>query len=205
MKAITPSLRQPLPPTDRSKMRMAKLKELELEQQQWDREALVMTEDQNQALLLSFKSVKTEFSDLDGLSWSRYPMHDWVVDDPTPKASEFGDELGEFPLPPSFAQRSSRASPYAVSTHAELASFAPHETIRASRLSTRSSRSPLLPSNQIFGAAGPVKPSTEQPVNAARRSSAPVHYIASSRATFAHQTTQSHSRSAISRSAPWDS
>jgi hypothetical protein len=76
--------------TDRGKLRMERLKQLELEQLQWEQEALVMPEvrpasfmpddsrdleqDLNRALFLSFESVKTEFSDLDGLSWPRYPV-----------------------------------------------------------------------------------------------------------------------------------
>ena len=76
--------------TDRGKLRMERLRQLELEQLQWEQEALVMPEvrpascvsadsrdleqDLNRALFLSFESVKTEFSDLDGLSWPRYPV-----------------------------------------------------------------------------------------------------------------------------------
>ena len=91
-------------PTDRGKLRMEKLRQLELEQLQWEQEALVMPEvrpapfvsahshdlpqDLNRALFLSFESVKTEFSDLDGLSWSRYPVplvtNPWVRCQPTP-------------------------------------------------------------------------------------------------------------------------
>ncbi|KAH7914873.1 hypothetical protein BJ138DRAFT_1078438 [Hygrophoropsis aurantiaca] len=196
MKANAQPLGQPQPVTDRSKIRMAKLKELELEQQQWDREALVMAEDLNQTLILSFKSVKTEFSDLDGLSWSRHRMHDWVAEDPTPKASEFGRKLSEFPLPPSYTRRTVPVSPYAVSTRAELASFAPHETIRASRLSKKPSRSPLLPSNQWFGVTGPVQP-VESSASLCRRSSAPIHHMPS---TATQPTCQSYSRKAISQS-----
>ncbi|KAF8429954.1 hypothetical protein L210DRAFT_3562854 [Boletus edulis BED1] len=83
---------------------MEKLRQLELEQLQWEQEALVMPEvrpapfisadsrnhqqDLNRALFLSFESVKTEFSDLDGLSWSRYPVplviNPWVRFQHTP-------------------------------------------------------------------------------------------------------------------------
>ncbi|EGN97664.1 hypothetical protein SERLA73DRAFT_184461 [Serpula lacrymans var. lacrymans S7.3] len=130
--------------SDRAKARKARIKQLELEQQKWDQEALVMTEDQKQTLLLSFKSVKTEFSDLDGLSWSRYTKsgHDnWVADDPTPKPS--CTEFDQFQIRPVHIQPKSMP-PYAVLSHAELASFAPEETIRVSRLGSQSPRSPLL-------------------------------------------------------------
>ena len=90
--------------TDRGKIRMEKLRQLELEQLQWEQEALVMPEvrsapfipahsrdigqDLNRALHLSFESVKTEFSDLDGLSWPRYPVplvtNPWVGFQPMP-------------------------------------------------------------------------------------------------------------------------
>jgi hypothetical protein len=71
---------------------MERLRLEELEQQRWEQDALVMpevcnyplfggashsslfTKALNQALLMSFASVKTEFSDLDGLSWPRYPV-----------------------------------------------------------------------------------------------------------------------------------
>ncbi|KIJ62507.1 hypothetical protein HYDPIDRAFT_114642 [Hydnomerulius pinastri MD-312] len=168
--------------TDRSKLRMERLKQLELEQLQWEQEALVMPEDLNRALLLSFESVKTEFSDLDGLSWSRYPVplvtNPWAHEEPTPKAT--CTELGEFPsssdpcsthphapnphashprpsssrhYSPLHPHRPSKSQPlsYAISSRAELASFAPEDTIRASRLLSQSSRSPLQPANQFFG------------------------------------------------------
>ncbi|EIW78057.1 hypothetical protein CONPUDRAFT_139101 [Coniophora puteana RWD-64-598 SS2] len=62
------------PPHDaRSRQRMERVRMLELEQIKWDQEALVMIDAMNQALFLSFKDVKTEFCDLDGLSWERYP------------------------------------------------------------------------------------------------------------------------------------
>ncbi|KAF8837658.1 hypothetical protein BDN67DRAFT_972623 [Paxillus ammoniavirescens] len=170
--------------TDRSKLRMERLRQMELEQLQWEQEALVMPEDLNRALYLSFESVKTEFSDLDGLSWSRYPVplvtNPWAHEEPTPKLT--CTELGEFPsaldhchdtLPSTHTQPhslshtphthahphpSAKPLSYAISSRAELASFAPEDTIRASRL-TQSSRSPLQPANQFFGtqSGGPHK------------------------------------------------
>ncbi|KAI6011826.1 hypothetical protein EDC04DRAFT_2905200 [Pisolithus marmoratus] len=63
---------QPVGASDRTKVRMERLRRIELEQQQWEQEALVMPEAWDQLLLATFESVKTEFSDLDGLSWSQY-------------------------------------------------------------------------------------------------------------------------------------
>ncbi|KIK93398.1 hypothetical protein PAXRUDRAFT_829027 [Paxillus rubicundulus Ve08.2h10] len=162
--------------TDRSKLRMERLRQMELEQLQWEQEALVMPEDLNRALFLSFESVKTEFSDLDGLSWSRYPVplvtNPWAHEEPTPKLA--CTELGEFPSasdpchdtrpsthtqPPPLSHSphthgqphlSSKSLSYAISSRAELASLAPEDTIRASRLA-QSSRAPLQPANQFFG------------------------------------------------------
>ncbi|OBZ73428.1 hypothetical protein A0H81_06600 [Grifola frondosa] len=51
-------------------MRMLKQKILEQEQAAEDREALKMTEEQRDMLIDSFRAVKMEFNDLDGLSWS---------------------------------------------------------------------------------------------------------------------------------------
>ncbi|KAF9240825.1 hypothetical protein BU15DRAFT_73686 [Melanogaster broomeanus] len=161
--------------TDRSKLRMERLRQMELEQLQWEQEALVMPEDLDRALFLSFESVKTEFSDLDGLSWSRYPVplvtNPWVYEESTPKLRCM--ELGEFPSAsgpcdtrPSAHTRpyphphahhhhhhthaqycsSSKPLPYTLSSRAELASFAPEDTIRVSHLH-QSSRTPLQPAN----------------------------------------------------------
>ncbi|KAH7886708.1 hypothetical protein F5I97DRAFT_1780018, partial [Phlebopus sp. FC_14] len=122
--------------SDRSKIRMERLRQQELEQMRWEQEALIMPEDLNRALLRSFESVKTEFSDLDGLKWSPYVKQ--VHEEQTPKAT--CTELGEFPRVSDPAHRS---SPCAMSSHAELASSAPEDTIRTSRLAAKSSRSPL--------------------------------------------------------------
>ncbi|KAG6372531.1 hypothetical protein JVT61DRAFT_7639 [Boletus reticuloceps] len=170
--------------TDRGKLRMERLRQLELEQLQWEQEALVMPEvrpapfisadsrnhqqDLNRALFLSFESVKTEFSDLDGLSWSRYPVplviNPWAVEEPTPKLT--CTEIDEFPTPPdscdlctpvhsptfpAFSHHSQcrpppKPLPYASSSRSP--DMTP-DTIRVSRLA-QSSRSPLQPANQFF-------------------------------------------------------
>ncbi|GBE88255.1 hypothetical protein SCP_1300700 [Sparassis crispa] len=56
--------------SDRAKMRMQRQKAIEEEQHMEDLEALKLTTDQRRMLLSPFTSVKVEFSDLDGLSWS---------------------------------------------------------------------------------------------------------------------------------------
>ncbi|KAG1880837.1 hypothetical protein F4604DRAFT_1748128 [Suillus subluteus] len=139
--------------TDRSKLRMERLRLEELEQQRWEQEALVMPEALNQALLMSFASVKTEFSDLDGLSWSRYPVpivpNPWAIDEPPPTPTPDYPEFSEFPDEPEYSQRSQTPSPYTISSITGLTSFAPGETIRAPRAPNKSSRSPLLRTNQF--------------------------------------------------------
>ncbi|KAG5349385.1 hypothetical protein J132_00659 [Termitomyces sp. J132] len=84
-----------------------KLKQLEIEKEQRieEAEALKMTEEQRQILQNSFKSVKVEFSDLDGLSWSKVPQKKRVT----------------YPN-----------QTFVVLTNTDLASFGPHDTIRAS-------------------------------------------------------------------------
>ncbi|KAG1869262.1 hypothetical protein C8R48DRAFT_700856 [Suillus tomentosus] len=139
--------------TDRSKLRMERLRLEELEQQRWEQEALVMPEALNQALLMSFASVKTEFSDLDGLSWSRYPVpivpNPWAIDEPPPTPTPNYPEPSEFPDEPEYSQRSQTPSPYTISSLTGLTSFPPGETIRAPRAPSKSSWSPLLPTNQF--------------------------------------------------------
>lgn len=118
-----------------------------------------MPEALNQALLMSFASVKTEFSDLDGLSWSRYPVpivpNPWAIDEPTPTPTPDYPEPSEFPDEPEYSQRSQTPSPYTISSLAGLTSFAPGETIRVSRATNKTPRSPLLPANQSTGMQPP--------------------------------------------------
>ncbi|KAG2136570.1 uncharacterized protein EDB93DRAFT_1168378 [Suillus bovinus] len=139
--------------TDRSKLRMERLRLEELEQQRWEQEALVMPEALNQALLMSFASVKTEFSDLDGLSWSRYPVplvpNPWAIDEPSPTPTPDYPEPSGFPDELEYSQRSQTPSPYTVSSFTGLTSFSPGETIRVPRAPNKLSRSPLLPTNQF--------------------------------------------------------
>ncbi|KAI9463833.1 hypothetical protein HD554DRAFT_2123096 [Boletus coccyginus] len=149
--------------TDRGKLRMERLRQLELEQLQWEQEALVMPEDLNRALFLSFESVKTEFSDLDGLSWPRYPVplvtNPWAVEEPTPKLT--CTEIDEFPTSPdsrdtrtpvhspTFPQRRPPL-PYSSSSRVDMTP----DTIRVSRFA-QPSRIPLQPANQFSAQYSP--------------------------------------------------
>ncbi|KAG9312477.1 hypothetical protein JVU11DRAFT_6863 [Chiua virens] len=145
--------------TDRTKLRMEKQRRLELEQLQWEQEALVMPEALNRALFLSFESVKTEFSDLDGLSWSHYPVplvtNPWAIEEPTPKLNCAEIDASDTRTPAHSPNHRSPPRcppptplPYPSASRAEMASFAPQDTIRVSRLAQ--SRSPLQPANQVF-------------------------------------------------------
>ncbi|KAF8056641.1 hypothetical protein FPV67DRAFT_1786978 [Lyophyllum atratum] len=94
----------------RAAQRKQRLLEIENEMRLEDAEALKMTEEQRETLLRSFTSVKVEFSDLDGLAWNA-PCA--TPASPTPRGRS-----------PDHA--------FVILTNADLASFEPHETIRAS-------------------------------------------------------------------------
>ncbi|KAI6008851.1 hypothetical protein F5J12DRAFT_826274 [Pisolithus orientalis] len=144
------NLTHPVQTSDRNKLRMERLRQIELEQQQWEQEALVMPEAWDQLLLATFESVKTEFSDLDGLSWSRYcdPL---VADSgacgeatPLPMCSEHGKSSAV----PGCTRRSDRPSQvYTVQSCSELASIGPGGTVRAPQHST--SHTSLCSANQF--------------------------------------------------------
>ncbi|KAF8067535.1 hypothetical protein FPV67DRAFT_1780639 [Lyophyllum atratum] len=97
----------------RAAQRKQRLLEIENEMRLEDAEALKMTEEQRETLLRSFTSVKVEFSDLDGLAWN------------APCAT---------PTSPKPRGRSPDHA-FVILTNADLASFEPHETIRASAAS----------------------------------------------------------------------
>ncbi|KAG6907679.1 hypothetical protein DXG01_007782 [Tephrocybe rancida] len=123
-----------------------KLKQLEIENEQRieEAEALKMTEtfrlrpwlglqEQRQILQRSFSSVKVEFSDLDGLSWCKSPQ----------------------------TRVHSPEQAFVVLTNADLASFGPHETIRASASSRprpRTSMSSPNLSNRQFSSLPSTSP-----------------------------------------------
>jgi hypothetical protein len=89
-----------------------RLRQLEIEKEQLieDDEALKMTEEQHETLLRSFQSVKFEFHDLDGLSWTDSIRQKLQQDTPSNVSQ------------PSIVEFSK----------AELPSFSPEETIRVS-------------------------------------------------------------------------
>ncbi|GLB39353.1 hypothetical protein LshimejAT787_0605150 [Lyophyllum shimeji] len=107
--------------TTRAAQRKQRLIQIENEMRQEDAEALKMTEEERETLLRSFTSVKVEFSDLDGLAW--------------PASARCGGRGAPPPPSPRPSPRAQSQSPdhkFVILTNADLASFAPHETIRAS-------------------------------------------------------------------------
>ncbi|KAI6104572.1 hypothetical protein EDD16DRAFT_1637287 [Pisolithus croceorrhizus] len=125
---------QPLQTSDRNKLRMERLRQIELEQQQWEQEALVMPEAWDRLLLATFESVKTEFSDLDGLSWSQY--RDTLAVD-SRAYDETLSTCSESTAVPGYAHLSDRSSqPYPSPSRSELASFGPGGTVRVPQHST---------------------------------------------------------------------
>lgn len=137
--------KQPVQHTDRNKLRMERLRQIELEQQQWEQEALVMPEAWDRLLLATFESVKTEFSDLDGLSWSQH--RDPLVVDPL-VYDETLSTCSESTVVPGYTRLSGRPSqPYPTPSRPELASFGPGGTIRVPQHSTP--HSSLCSANQI--------------------------------------------------------
>lgn len=105
----------------RAEQRRLRQLEIEDEQRLEDAEALKMTEEQRDILLRTFHSVKFEFRDLDGLSWTDPIRQQLKQPEGVENAvSPFQDQ--EQPQQPSFV----------VLTKAELAAFSPEETIRVS-------------------------------------------------------------------------
>ncbi|KIM79152.1 hypothetical protein PILCRDRAFT_823731 [Piloderma croceum F 1598] len=73
---MTPARWKSLTSSERAHIRQFQLKRIEQEQLLEEKEALKMTEEERQTLLSSFSSVKTEFCDLDGLSWADSSYND---------------------------------------------------------------------------------------------------------------------------------
>ncbi|KII85001.1 hypothetical protein PLICRDRAFT_350729 [Plicaturopsis crispa FD-325 SS-3] len=117
--------------SERSKLRRDRLRQIEMEQLVEEKQALKMTEAERQTLIHSFTSVKTEFADLDGLTWNIHYTHTISHSAPPPKCSD-----------PYY----SPSAPFAVLSNAELAGFAPDDTIRASKSRSRS----VSPVQDIF-------------------------------------------------------
>ncbi|KAF9458299.1 hypothetical protein BDZ94DRAFT_1270955 [Collybia nuda] len=111
----------------RAAQRKERLLQIEREQRIEEAEALKMTEEQREILLRSFTSVKVEFSDLDGLKWTHSALRR-RQGAPHPKSPVS-------PTPPNHT--------FVILTNADLASFSPEDTIRASAARPR----PRFPSH----------------------------------------------------------
>jgi len=116
----------------RAAQRRLRLLEAEKQQRLEDLEALKMTEEQRQILWRSFRSVKVEFCDLDGLSWTRSALcrHYSDVDNHIVKSQPMPDRHN-YPHIPAAPQPA-----FAVLTNTDIGLLsAPEEasTVRASR------------------------------------------------------------------------
>ncbi|KAI5891238.1 uncharacterized protein SCHCODRAFT_02702058 [Schizophyllum commune H4-8] len=105
--------------SSRSHMRRQRVLDLERQQELEDCAAMRMTEDQRRTLSGSFASVKCDFTDLDGQQWTGAALR---------------SRSHHCPTPPSLhtPQYSEPYVAFAVLTNADLASFGPEETVRAS-------------------------------------------------------------------------
>ncbi|KAL1660071.1 hypothetical protein GGF50DRAFT_119286 [Schizophyllum commune] len=105
--------------SSRSHMRRQRVLDLERQQELEDCMAMRMTEDQRRTLSGSFASVKCDFTDLDGQQWTGAALR---------------SRSHHCPTPPSLhtPQYSEPYVAFAVLTNADLASFGPEETVRAS-------------------------------------------------------------------------
>ncbi|KAJ7656202.1 hypothetical protein B0H17DRAFT_1338000 [Mycena rosella] len=124
------TMRRPadLVPPSRAAQRKQRLLELENEQRLEDAEALKMTEEQRLSLFHSFRSVKFEWSDLDGMRSVRRrynsPPRLQIVHPPAPQPHSA-------PIPPSAPVHPEQAQThaFAVLTNARLATFSADDTI----------------------------------------------------------------------------
>ncbi|KAJ7648004.1 hypothetical protein FB45DRAFT_212131 [Roridomyces roridus] len=130
--AMTSPLRHPpaVEAPSRAALRKQRLLEMENEQRIEDAEALKFTEEQRLSLLYSFRHVKFEWSDLDGMRSMRRryqsppPRHGHTHCHPT---SPVRPSVPHSPHSPSTTANTTGA--FAVLTNARLASFNPNETI----------------------------------------------------------------------------
>ncbi|TFK70774.1 hypothetical protein BDN72DRAFT_522668 [Pluteus cervinus] len=109
----------------RGALRKRRLEDIEHEQSREEAWALKVTRDQLQALHQSFASVKVEFSDLDGQRWTESTLR--TRSQQTHMNALRARAFTEGSLPPP-----SKNGGFAVLSNADLASFSPDETIRAS-------------------------------------------------------------------------
>ncbi|KAJ7099261.1 hypothetical protein B0H15DRAFT_927782 [Mycena belliarum] len=149
---MAPTLRRPPPDlsTSRAAQRKQRLLELENEQRIEDAEALKMTEEQRLSLFHSFRSVKFEWSDLDGMRSVRRrynaPINARV--DLRPAAAV--PAPASAPPPPQLQAPPHPQAQFAVLTNARLAAFGADDTICA-----RGAPLPLPPASPSPHAVSP--------------------------------------------------
>ncbi|KAJ6592993.1 hypothetical protein B0H19DRAFT_11726 [Mycena capillaripes] len=138
------TLRRPDPMPSRAAQRKQRLLELENEQRLEDAEALKFTEEQRLSLFHSFRSVKFEWSDLDGMRSVRRRYNSSCPASPpppprspavqphicVPHISISPPHLHQVQAQPVSVSPTSTPAAFAVLTNAHLASFGKDDTIR---------------------------------------------------------------------------
>ncbi|KAJ6501285.1 hypothetical protein DFH09DRAFT_1102641 [Mycena vulgaris] len=147
------TMRRPvdLAPPSRAAQRKQRLLELENEQRIEDAEALKMTEEQRLSLFHSFRSVKFEWSDLDGMRSvrRRYNSPPRLQLHPHAQLHHPQTQHQQPPAPTSVSvpPPQPQAPAFAVLTNARLASFSADDTICLRRSASSSTLCPTLPSS----------------------------------------------------------
>ncbi|KAK7057858.1 hypothetical protein R3P38DRAFT_2843388 [Favolaschia claudopus] len=129
---ITSTTTPPAPePPSRAAQRKQRLLELENEQRIEDAEALKFTDEQKLSLFLSFRSVKFEWSDLDGMRPTRSVRRRYNSSCPAspPAVSVAPQTHSLFPARPPALAHPPASPALAVLTNAHLASFGKDDTI----------------------------------------------------------------------------
>ncbi|KAF8884636.1 hypothetical protein BD779DRAFT_1536195 [Infundibulicybe gibba] len=148
----------------RAAQRKQRLLDIENEQRIEEAEALKMTEEQRQILYLSFKSVKVEFSDLDGLKWTGSALRRRKFQPPHASSSRGIVSPGVNSSVAQSPNTLSKPQAFAVLTNAELALFHPEDTIRASsRRTPQPQRSPTHTSSSDRSCPRSVSMNTSPP------------------------------------------
>jgi len=106
--------------SQRSRQRMNEIQAYAEELRQQEAMAFSMSENERQILLRSFASVKFEFSDLDGLTWSPSSTRRRHY----PNAPQYTKPYARSRMP------SSESTPFSVISNKEITSSHPEETIR---------------------------------------------------------------------------
>ncbi|KAJ2921460.1 hypothetical protein H1R20_g15635, partial [Candolleomyces eurysporus] len=134
--------------SSRAEQRKLKLQEIEREQQAEEMEALKITEEQLRLLKAPFLSVKFEFSDLDGLHWTKSSLYSRQHRSPV---AWHNDTSFTSPAP-------------AVITRADLARLSPEETIRLPRKQAYSSMPKFAGTAASLGLASNYRQKERSPV-----------------------------------------